>query len=535
MKKEKLPPGDRLPSAGLTLGMIGKMGGSLQTFIDAVPMVIIVIDLDHRIVLANRVARKMAGGIDPAAAGMKCFELSHHGKSPCDGINEPCPLRTIVETKAPVTVTHTHFDAEGNELLHEVTATPILDESGEVVRIIEACPDMTLLKRTEESLKERTHDLRRKVRELNCLYGISDLAAKPTVSLDELIEGTIDLIRLAWQYPDITCVRIVLEGWEFATDNFEKTRWKLAAPICVDSEPAGTLEVFYLEKRPAAFDGPFLEEEKALITAIARRLEMFLKNRRIEEELRALNENLEQKVAERTAAAERKAGQLRQLASELTQTEQRERQRLARMLHDHIQQLLVGARFHVGIVKQRHPGDSGLQQTIRQIDEMIDESIKAARSLTVELSPPILYEGGLPQVLDWLCCWIQEKHGLTVVLQAKGGADPDAEDIRVFLFQAVKELLFNVVKHAKTDHADVRLSQADGNRVRIVVSDSGAGFDPARIGSRGQASSVFGLFSIKERLELLGGKMEIDSAPGRGACITLLAPATCTRTLRRRP
>ncbi len=542
--------------AGLSLEAIRDLGDNLQPFIDALPLVVMILDLDHRVVMTNRVARKMAGGIDPVDAGMRCHQLSHHIDVPCDDVDVPCPLKKVLETRAPVTVTHTHFDAEGNEILHEVTATPILDEAGEVVRIIEFCPDVTVLKRTEASLQERTSDLRRKVRELNCLYGISDLAAKPGVSLNDLIRGTLDLVHSTWQDPAMTCVRIILGDQEFRTENFEETKWRLSAPIHSGSEQAGyagtelgghadikqagsrgteqagTLVVFYLQERDNTEGSPFLEEEESLLKAVSGRLETFIENRRIEEALKTLNENLEQKVAERTASAERKARQLRKLASELTQSEQRERKRLARVLHDHLQQLLVGARFHLGMVKQRYQSDESLQGTIRQIDGMIDESIEASRSLTVELSPPILFEGSLPQVLDWLCLWMQEKHGLTVDLRVRAGADPEAEDIRVFLFQAVRELLFNVVKHAGTSRADVSLSPDGQNRVRITVIDKGRGFDPADHDAPGSRTSVFGLYGIKERLDLLGGTMKMESTPGRGTCITLLAPASSDKSPR---
>ena len=125
----------------------------LQTVIDAIPDVMLVLGNDYRIVLANRAARAMAGGIDPTI-GLTCHQLSHHRDRPCTGEDEPCPLRQVIATKAPTTVMHTHYDAEGKAFFVEVSAAPVLDEAGEVSYIIEACRDVSERKRAEELLRQ---------------------------------------------------------------------------------------------------------------------------------------------------------------------------------------------------------------------------------------------------------------------------------------------------------------------------------------------------------------------------------------------
>ncbi len=142
--------------------------------------------------------------------------------------------------------------------------------------------------------------------------------------------------------------------------------------------------------------------------------------------------------------------------------------------------------------------------------------------LTVELGPPILYQADMPAVLRWLAHWMQEKHGLAVTLQADEQVNPQAQDVRVLLFQSVRELLFNIVKHAQAKNGQVVMT-GEGDQVRIVVSDEGVGFDPTRH-LPDTAETGFGLFSIRERLEAMGGRMEIDSAAGHGTRITLQAP-----------
>jgi CheY-like chemotaxis protein len=223
-------------------------------------------------------------------------------------------------------------------------------------------------------------------------------------------------------------------------------------------------------------------------------------------------------------ALQQQTRQLRHLASELTQTEERERRRLAQTLHDHLQQLLVGARFGVEVLRRRAQTGE-LVQAVGHVDELLEEAIEASRSLTYELSPPILYEAGLIPALKWLARWTEEKHGLAVRLQAEDDTcDPESQETRVLLFQAVRELLFNVVKHAKVRTACLTVTSRGDQSIQIVVADNGVGFDPQALKTADGSFGGYGLFSIRERLGLLGGRLEIHSAPGQGSRFTLLAP-----------
>ncbi|MCE5277602.1 MAG: PAS domain-containing protein [Planctomycetaceae bacterium] len=235
--------------------------------------------------------------------------------------------------------------------------------------------------------------------------------------------------------------------------------------------------------------------------------------------LRQSKEELERRVQERTRELHLRSQQLARLASELALTEQRERGRLAQVLHDGLQQLLAGAKFRLAVLERSL--DPVTRATASNVNELLNDSIETSRSLTAELSPPILHQGGLIAAMEWLARWMQEKHALTVELDVQGAAPEMEEDIKVLLFQATRELLFNVAKHAAVKSATVRVSRMQGF-VQIVVSDEGAGFEPGSL-PVGAAPAGFGLFSISERLGLLGGRMEIDSAPGRGCRITLEA------------
>ncbi len=237
--------------------------------------------------------------------------------------------------------------------------------------------------------------------------------------------------------------------------------------------------------------------------------------------LRSLNEELEARVKERTAELEQRTAQLRALAAELTMAEQRERKRMAQVLHDHLQQLLVGARYRMGFLHKAE--DRDVAAAAHEVGDLLAQSIEVSRTLTGELSPPILHEGGLVPALEWLAVWMQQKHAMTVDLAADDNATPSSEEMKVLLFQSIRELLFNAAKHAKVKSARVEVRRTDGH-ISVVVSDQGAGFDPSQLRTGGGSGGGFGLFSIRERLDLLGGRMEIASAPGKGSTFRLWAP-----------
>ena len=153
---------------------------------------------------------------------------------------------------------------------------------------------------------------------------------------------------------------------------------------------------------------------------------------------------------------------------------------------------------------------------------MLFRSIETSRSLTAELSPPVLKSGLMPS-LEWLVRWMEDKHGLSVDLDAPRQVGISAENVTVLLFQATRELLFNVVKHAGVKAARVEAQWRD-SEVAVSVVDQGRGFDPQRSLPNDKQEGGLGLFAIRERVELMGGEMKVDSAVGRGTRMTLVVP-----------
>lgn len=233
-------------------------------------------------------------------------------------------------------------------------------------------------------------------------------------------------------------------------------------------------------------------------------------------------QDLERRVTTRTEELHRRAQQLSRLSSELMLAEQRERRRLARILHDHLQQVLAAANVTLAARVQRLPASE--TDGFDQVGSLIEEALRASRELSAELSPPVLHEIGLSAGLRWLAGRMKSLYGLQVELTIEEEADPGREDLRILIFESVRELLFNVVKHSGVHEASLRLARSGESRLQIVVEDHGKGLDVAALHAADDSDHGWGLFSIDERLSLLGGRLECESSPGAGARFTVLAP-----------
>ncbi|MGO9410047.1 MAG: GAF domain-containing protein [Spirochaetia bacterium] len=286
-------------------------------------------------------------------------------------------------------------------------------------------------------------------------------------------------------------------------------RSSIALPLVDQGRAFGALTIY--SEQPDAF-----EEEQALLTELAGDLAFGIQSVRA----RAQRDQAVASLEHRTVL-------LRSLAAELVQAEERERRRIGRVLHDQLQQLLAGARFGLESLRSsvRSPGaDDDLPGTIDKIDGMLKDCLDVSRSLTTELSPPIQYDAAMENVVEWLAAWARERFGLKVTVEAGGGARVESLETRMVLFRAVQELLFNVAKHSGVKEAGVSLGVHAGNQIQVMVRDAGKGFDRAAIRLGGGTSGGFGLFSLQERLEALGGSITIESAPGKGSSFTLRVP-----------
>jgi len=215
--------------------------------------------------------------------------------------------------------------------------------------------------------------------------------------------------------------------------------------------------------------------------------------------------------------------ELRALATELSLAEEREKHRIAVELHDHFGQELALFRIKLEDMKKSSTS-SDFTQEIDRFSGRLRASIKGLRSLTFDLSSSTLFELGFKKAVnEWLRARMEEEHGISTEFTSEGEWESLDENIKVVLFQAVRELLVNVVKHAQATMVKVSIYK-EPTEIMITVQDDGVGFDSSEIGVGSKASGKLGLFSIRERMGYFGGRLEIDSRLKRGSLLTLRLP-----------
>ena len=386
---------------------------------------------------------------------------------------------------------------DGCRVWDEPTATP----TASVTRLTGLELDITERRRTEEALQARRdeeHD--------RTLRTLLETATQGIVSADA--RGMIVFANRAVE---------VMFGWA-AEELIGQPIERLMPSVFRDgTNPAGGLDLVGTRKDGSTF--PIEVTVNHVPTPGGGRAFAFVTD--ITERQRAASA-----LQERTAELEYRTTQLSQMAWDLTLAEHHAREQIARTLHDGLQQLLVIVALNLEQqLKRETEGGAAPSELLAEAKQQLDEAMAVARSLNVELFPPVLQRSGLPAALTWLANWTHDKYKLSVQIAADPRADSARKDVRTLLFESVRELLFNAVKYAQTDRVTLALELDADDQLCITVTDQGVGFEPARLDDRSKAGQVgWGLFRIRERLTLLGGRLDIDSAPGRGTRVRLVAP-----------
>jgi PAS domain S-box-containing protein len=236
-----------------------------------------------------------------------------------------------------------------------------------------------------------------------------------------------------------------------------------------------------------------------------------------------LNCEIEERISNEKKLREQQE-KLRSLSSELVLTEERQRRKIATELHDRIGQNLAITKIKLGELRESYPSNLVAGQ-LSKIHEIVNQTIQDTRSLTFEISPPVLYELGLKPALESLIDQIQEQHKIRIKFSDDGQPESLDDGNRVIFYRAVRELLFNIVKHACAQNVAVSIRRMDDS-IQIGIEDDGVGFDISQFYPRMNQAKGFGLFSIRERFSHLGGRVEIQSKPGEGTRVILLLPVT---------
>ena len=287
---------------------------------------------------------------------------------------------------------------------------------------------------------------------------------------------------------------------------------KLDIPLVIVSGSIGEEQAVALLHHGAA-DYIMKDRIERLGSAVGQVLE----KKRLRDDNQAANAALQARTEELIRSQER----LRALASDLTLTEQRERRKLAGDLHDYLAQLLVAGRMKLRqavACVAKEPGTT----LLAELDQIFDESLRYTRTLIADLAPPSLQEFGLSHAFQWLSEHMRT-HGLTVDVQVGSDRINLPDDQAILVFQSVRELLLNIVKHADTNRAIVAVATTP-TELHITVTDGGQGFDHTAVAAPEAGSSGFGLFSIDERMRAMGGRFEINSTPGHGTRASMILP-----------
>jgi PAS domain S-box-containing protein len=505
--------------------------------VDSTNDLIMLLDSEMKIIKANLATTKFLLKPFNEILGKNCFQLL------CGADRPPaaCPIEKIKITKKHEEV-ELYLSERGIWIW--ISVDPIFDDKGNLTGSVYIIRDITVRKKADEALKRRLEfektianissrflevsDIDKAInvalRDMGILNGASRaylfLFSEDETSMDnthewckEGVTPQIDNLKnLSTEMFPWWMHKLLNREVIYITDISKLPEEAKAEKEMLESQDIKSLLVIPLisADKLAGFIGfdnveetrEWGEEDLALLRISSGLIGNVLERKKAEEELRKYQE------------------QLRSLASQLSLVEERERHRIATDLHDYVGQPLALCKIKLGAL--RESVSSALAESVDGIRDLIEQTIQYTRSLTFEISPPILYELGFEAAVEWLGEQIPNRHSIRFEFENDGQPKPIEDEARVLLFQTVRELLVNVVKHAQARNSSVSIRR-DGNNIQITVEDDGIGFDISKLGSY-LRTKTFGIFSIRERLNSIGGHLNVESEPGKGTRVTIIAP-----------
>jgi PAS domain S-box-containing protein len=473
--------------------LLRKQRDRAQKYLDVAGVILVAIDSEQRVGLINKKGCEILGYSEEEITAKNWFdnfipkkirdkvrEVFENVMRGDDGKYEYCENPILTKS--------------GEERLIAWRNTILRDDEGRVIAILSSGEDITEQKEAEKALRESEEKYR----------DLFENAAEAIITLD--LNG------------HITGANKLIEKYGFKK---EELLGKKYIDFVIEPSRPKSAEDFETLVRGSPVQGEMELITPAGIRVVEYRANPIMREGKVIGVQSILADITEQKLAGQKLLQDR--AQLKSLASQLTLTEERERRRLAAELHDQISQSLVISKIKLEALRKSGHGQE-LDKALDEVCDLLGRTIQDTRTLTFDLSSPVLYELGFETaVSQWLTEQIQKKHGIKSEFEDDGRPKPLDDDIRVLLFRDVRELLINVVKHARAGKVKVSVRRVD-DRISVRVEDNGVGFDPKDAASVSTKTGGFGLFSIRHRLEELGGHLEIESEPGCGCRVTMVAP-----------
>ena len=463
-------------------------------------------DKEGRLLWINETFKQLSSLTLETAQGEDWLEVIHPG----DRLQAAEAWQHAVATTTPYDVEHHVRGSDGQYRWVHSRAVPVFTKSGEVREWAGVDTDISERKEAEEAVRQSEEKFRGTFE--NAAVGIAHVGRDGTwlrvnqrlcdivgYSEKELLQKSFrDITHPDDLETDLTLFQKMLQG-EHESYKLEKRYLHKAGHV-----------VWVLLSVSAIKTSGKVSYFISVVEDISAR-------KRAEAALARFTHELEHCVEARTQ-------QVRVLAGQLTLAEAREQARLAQVLHDDLQQQLFATQFALREVRQRVGENAEVLSKLEEANMLLKEAVVIARGTTANLSPPVLRGEGLLEALLWLSSDMKGRYALEVRIEAPIALNIPSEPVRVMLFNLLRELLFNVAKHAEVGAASVVLAEHE-DRLELKVSDLGKGFNPALIRQEGHGTGL-GLSGVDKRLQLFGGQLRIDSAPGKGTCVSITLPTT---------
>lgn len=484
-----------------------------RRMIDSLPAAIYTTDAEGRLTYYNPAAVEFSGRKPKLGTDQWCVTLKLYHPDGRHMPHDQCPMALALKEERPILGTEAIAERpDGKRVWFRPYPSPIRDDNGKVIGGINMLIDLSEEKKAQKRIRQNE-------KELNDFFDNATVGLHfvgPDGIIQRVNQAELDLLgysreeyvgrHIADFHADSEVIGDILKRLK----NREELHDYEAPLLCKD----GSVKHVLISSNVYEEDGKFIHT-RCFTRDITER-------KRAKAELKKMNETLEHRVAERTSTLKSYQEQLRSLASELSKAEERERQRLATELHDNLGQMLAVGKMQVDLIQKGQMPDN-TSADIGKLKELMDDALAYTRNLMSELKPPpALDDEDIRANLKWIAKKMQ-KHGLEVSIEEVDQKLPIENEVQTTVSQCIRELLFNVVKHASVSKAHIGITPLD-TRVLISVEDKGEGFDTGDLNSIATDKGGFGLFNVRERVDLLGGKVEVHSEPGKGTEVTLDIP-----------